>query len=162
MNRNAMRHIQCVVLLIICCGLPLSTFAAPPKPALIRDVDRAASAGAMLDCNSTADLTCQFTTPVPAGKRFVSSYISYNIIFGASGIVPVVVVICSSISCGGGGGRYALLPVAAVTGGNVFSTGTPITFVFEAGETPFFRVGPNPAAIANAITVSILGHFEDL
>jgi hypothetical protein len=155
-----MCHIKYVVLLIICCGLPLSTSAASPKPALTRDVDRAGSAGAMLACSSSGSAACQFATPVPAGKRFVSSYISYNIIYSA-GIVPILVTICTQNPCGSGG-RFAFLPVAAVTAGNLFSTGTPITFVFEAGEAPFFSVTPSPASSATAIGVSILGHFEDL
>ena len=163
MSRITMRRIKYVVLLI-CCGLPLSTSAASPKPALTRDVDRAGSAGAMLRGACASAAFCTVTTPIPAGKRFVSSYISYVLQYTVLG-TPAIVQICSDSSCSSSS-RRAFLPIGAVTlgGGPLItsSTGTPITIVLEAGETPTLFSVFDTVLTPSLIDFSILGHFEDI
>lgn len=141
--------------------LTASAVAAPPKPALVRDVDRPASASVDLTC-SGAHTGCSVDA-IPAGKRFVTSYVSYQVLL-PSGAIAVAVLCATGASLDCGSGRAAFLPVAIAVpfAANLLiaATGTPITMVFEPGETPGFIVATT--ALPSGATVHILGHFEDL
>jgi len=158
MRSTMPRQLCCAAALVCCLALPAA--AAPPKPALVRDVDRPASANVDLACTATGASGCTVAA-IPAGKRFVTSYVSYVVNF-PSGSIAAAGLCSSAIVLDCTGARVAFLPVAtpAPFAGLLVATGTPITMVFESGEAPVFVV--ITSTLPSTLTMHMLGHYEDL
>jgi hypothetical protein len=93
--------------------------------------------------------------PVPAGKRLVVTHVSaqYSMNSGA---------VEAAVSIGTGIGNTLDLPAPTYTGGNRFISSSPVTYYFEAGETPIvFIIG---SSVITGLTnhASVIGYLVSL
>ena len=97
-------------------------------------------------CNVTFD-------PVPAGHRLVVTYVSAR--YALSGPKNVATVRFGSTS-----GASILLPPPMPISDTNWAVGSPVTFYFEAGETPNVALGGQfVTGVSNTAHASIVGHL---
>ena len=146
--------------------------ALAQKAALVRDIDRTGSAGAAMVCTANIPdplppnfppgnpARCTLTPPVPVGKRFVTSYVSYIIQAGTFNTKIITAYLDN--------GNFTYLPVPApIDDGsgnhNVYTMGSPMVMVFEALAAPVFvpvyviAISPSPPS---SVGITVQGHYE--
>lgn len=91
---------------------------------------------------------------VPDGYRLVVTYVSAR--YAMSGTQT-----SGTVRVGSMAGTSILLPPPVPIGGNNWATGSPVTFYFEAGETPQLGLGGQfVSGVSNTAHASIVGRLE--
>lgn len=144
-------------------GLLAGTTAFAQKAALVQEVNVPAKSpyqhnllfnGTAANCPNNFFCAVGFP-PVPAGKRLVVTHVSAQYSLN-SGAVEAAVSIGTSI------GNTLDLPAPVNTGASRYITSSPVTYYFEAGETPtVFVIG---SSVITGLTnhASVIGYLVSL
>lgn len=105
--------------------------------------------------DTCTDFVCEVTfDEVPAGYRLVVTYVSAR--YAMSGTQNN-----ATVRVGSTFGTSILLPPPVQIGTTNWATGSPVTFYFEAGETPRLSLGGQfVSGVSNTAHASIVGRLE--
>ena len=141
-------------------GLSATSMALAQKAALVQEVNVPAKSPyqhnlafnpSSASCPNSYYCTAAFPA-VPAGKRLVVTYVSAQYTVNSPSVEAIVLIGNSLFDT-------MAIPAAVNVGASRFVAAAPVTYYFEAGETPTVFLSGSSMSLSNTAHASIIGYL---